>query len=147
MQVTGAFKARGALNNLLAHEIPSAGVCAASGGNHGQAVAWAARRLGVPAAVFVPTTCPSIKLRRLADYGAEVIVIGDVYDESLVSAEAYAADTGALLIHPFDRPLTVAGMPLSSRASSSSKGSSGGWTYGSWRRSRWRGRISASRAR
>ncbi len=109
LQVTGAFKARGALNSLLASEIPAAGVCAASGGNHGQAVAWAARRLGVPAAVFVPTTCPPIKLRRLADYGAEVTVVGDVYDQSLVSAEQYAADTGALLIHPFDRPLTVAG--------------------------------------
>jgi threonine dehydratase len=109
LQITGAFKARGALNSLLAQEIPSAGVCAASGGNHGQAVAWAARRLGVPVAIFVPTTCPPIKLRRLAEYGAEVTVIGDVYDESLVSAEIYAASTGALLVHPFDQPLTVAG--------------------------------------
>lgn len=109
LQVTGAFKARGALNSLLANEIPAAGVCAASGGNHGQAVAWAARLLGVSAAVFVPETCPPIKLRRLADYGAEVSVIGADYDASLLSAQKYAAETGALLVHPFDQPLTVAG--------------------------------------
>lgn len=109
LQVTGAFKARSALNNLLASEIPAAGVCAASGGNHGQAVAWAARLLGVPAAVFVPTTCPPIKLRRLADYGARVTVVGDVYEQSVERAEAYGAESGALLVHPFDQPLTVAG--------------------------------------
>jgi len=109
LQVTGAFKARGALNSMLASLIPEAGVCAASGGNHGQAVAWAARLLGVPAAVFVPTTCPPVKLQRLAEYGANVTVIGDVYDESLVIAQAYALQTGARLIHPFDQPMTVAG--------------------------------------
>ncbi|WP_375237169.1 threonine/serine dehydratase [Microbacterium schleiferi] len=109
LQVTGAFKARGALNSMLASPIPAAGVCAASGGNHGQAVAWAARLLGVPAAVFVPTTCPPVKLQRLAEYGANVTVTGDVYDESLVIAQAYAHQTGARLIHPFDQPMTVAG--------------------------------------
>jgi threonine dehydratase len=109
LQITGAFKARGAMNSLLAAPVPTAGVVAASGGNHGQAVAWAARELGVPAAVFVPTTCPSVKLRRLADYGAEVTVIGDVYDESLAHARAHANSTGARLIHPFDQLLTVAG--------------------------------------
>ncbi|WP_232084765.1 serine/threonine dehydratase [Arthrobacter sp. SO5] len=109
LQSTGAFKARGALNSLLATKIPAAGVCAASGGNHGQAVAWAARLLGVPAAIFVPETCPDIKLRRLSDYGAAVTVIGAVYDESLVRAEQYAAETGAVMIHPFDQQLTVAG--------------------------------------
>jgi len=109
LQITGAFKARGAMNSLLAETVPNAGVVAASGGNHGQAVAWAARSLGVPAAVFVPTTCPAVKLRRLADYGAKVTVIGDVYDESLAHAQAYANTTGARLIHPFDQPLTVAG--------------------------------------
>jgi threonine dehydratase len=110
LQCTGAFKARGALNSLLAAEIPPRGVCAASGGNHGQAVAWAARLMGVPASVFVPVTCPSIKLRRLADYGADVTVIGEVYEESLVGAEHFAARTGALMVHPFDQPLTVAGV-------------------------------------
>ena len=110
LQCTGAFKARGALNSLLAAETPPRGVCAASGGNHGQAVAWAARLMGVPASVFVPVTCPSIKLRRLAAYGADVTVIGEVYEESLVSAEHFAAETGALFVHPFDQPLTVAGV-------------------------------------
>ncbi|MFE0152432.1 pyridoxal-phosphate dependent enzyme [Nonomuraea sp. NPDC059007] len=109
LQVTGAFKARGALNSLLAAQIPRAGVCAASGGNHGQAVAWAAGLLGVPATVFVPTTCPAIKLRRLAGYQASVTVTGAVYEESLAAAEHFAARTGASLIHPFDHPMTVAG--------------------------------------
>lgn len=109
LQITGAFKARGALNSLLGAPVPSAGVVAASGGNHGQAVAWAARSLGAPAAVFVPTTCPAVKLQRLADYGAQVTVVGDVYDESLLHAQAYAEATGGRLIHPFDQPLTVAG--------------------------------------
>lgn len=109
LQVTGAFKARGALNNLLASTIPRAGVCTASGGNHGQAVAWAARLAGVPAAVFVPTTCPPIKLCRLAEYGADVTIVGDAYDISLESAQHYSAQSGALLVHPFDQPLTIAG--------------------------------------
>jgi threonine dehydratase len=109
LQATGAFKARGALNNLLANDIPPAGVCAASGGNHGQAVAWAARQLGVPASVFVPTTCPPVKLARLVDYGADVSVVGDVYDQSFEAAQRFAADHGALLVHPFDQVLTAAG--------------------------------------
>jgi threonine dehydratase len=110
LQCTGAFKARGALNTLMAAAaIPPAGVCAASGGNHGQAVAWAARLMSVPASVFVPVTCPRLKLQRLAEYGADVTVIGEVYEESLVSAEQFAAETGALCVHPFDQPLTVAG--------------------------------------
>uniref|UniRef100_UPI00286BDD7C serine/threonine dehydratase n=1 Tax=Salinibacterium sp. TaxID=1915057 RepID=UPI00286BDD7C len=109
LQHTGAFKARGALNSLLATTIPAAGVIAASGGNHGQAVAWAARLLGVAAAIYVPTTCPEIKLRRLAEYGATVTVVGDVYDESLVAAMLSAAETGAAMIHPFDQDLTIAG--------------------------------------
>jgi threonine dehydratase len=109
LQCTGAFKARGALNSLLAARIPPAGVCAASGGNHGQAVAWAARLAGVPASVFVPVTCPPVKLRRLAGYGANVTVIGEAYEESRASAEHFAAQTGALLVHPFDQQLTVAG--------------------------------------
>lgn len=109
LQATGAFKARGALNHLLAANLPPAGVCAASGGNHGQAVAWAARLRGVPATVFVPTTCPPVKLRRMAEYGAVITVRGDVYEQSRTSAELFAARTGALLVHPFDDPLTVAG--------------------------------------
>jgi threonine dehydratase len=110
MQHTGAFKARGAMNSILAaHTIPEAGVCAASGGNHGQAVAWAARSLGIPATIYVPVTCPAVKLRRLASYRAAVHVIGDVYDQSLVSAIEFSEHSGALLIHPFDQTTTVAG--------------------------------------
>lgn len=114
MQVTGAFKARGALNSLLAREIPPAGVCAASGGNHGQALAWAARLLGVQAAVFVPVTCPPIKLQRLHDYGAKLSIVGEDYDASLGTAERYARETGALMVHPFDQPHTVAGAATTS---------------------------------
>jgi threonine dehydratase len=66
--------------------------------------------MGAPAAVFVPTTCPAIKLARLAEYGADVTVVGDIYEQSREEAEAYAARTGALLVHPFDHPLTVAGV-------------------------------------
>ena len=113
LQVTGAVKARGAMNSLLAAGqsagLTAAGACAASGGNHGLAVAWAARSLGVPAAVFVPTTCPPIKLRRLAGYGAGVTVAGEVYEECRIRAESYAEETGALLVHPFDDSATVAG--------------------------------------
>lgn len=109
LQVTGAFKARGALNTLLASQIPPAGVCTASGGNHGQALAWAARLLGVPAAVFVPVTCPPVKLARLREYGAQLTVVGQDYDASLRTAQDHAHQTGALLVHPFDQPLTVAG--------------------------------------
>jgi threonine dehydratase len=109
LQATGAFKARSALNNMLASRLTPAGVCAASGGNHGMAVAWAARMLGVPAAIFVPVTCPEVKLRRLAADGAAVTVAGDFYEESYARAERYAAETGALLVHSFDAPLTAAG--------------------------------------
>lgn len=117
LQVTGAFKARGALNSLLAADIPQAGVCTASGGNHGQAVAWAARTKAIKATIFVPTTCPPIKLHRLEEYGAVVQIVGDAYDESLVAAEAFAANTGARLIHPFDQALTVAGAGTSASLS------------------------------
>ncbi|MEU1663931.1 serine/threonine dehydratase [Streptomyces sparsogenes] len=109
LQHTGAFKARGALNNLLAQHVPDSGVCAASGGNHGQAVAWAAKQIGVPAAIFVPTTCPPIKRRRLLEYGADLTIVGDIYDQSLLHAESFAREKGALLVHPFDQVLTIAG--------------------------------------
>ena len=111
MQCTGAFKARGALNTLMAAAaIPAVGVCAASGGNHGLAVAWAAQRMRVAASVFVPVTCPTIKLRRLAEYGAHVTVVGEVFEQSLASAQQFAAQTGALFLHPFDQPSVVAGV-------------------------------------
>ena len=82
---------------------------AASSGNHGQAVAWAARLLGARASVFVPATWPPVNLRRLAGYGAVITVTGDIDEESRTGAEHFAAETGALLVHPFDQPMTVAG--------------------------------------
>ncbi len=82
---------------------------AASSGNHGQAVAWAARLLGARASVFVPATWPPVNLRRLAGDGAVITVTGDIDEESRTGAEHFAAETGALLVHPFDQPMTVAG--------------------------------------
>lgn len=109
LQFTGAFKARGALNSALSADLTSAGICAASGGNHGQAVAWSAKQLGITASVFVPSTCPEIKLRRLAAYGARTSIVGDIYEESLVAAQDFAAQSGAFLIHSYDEADTVAG--------------------------------------
>jgi len=109
-QHTGSFKPRGAFNDVLGlPALPRAGVVAASGGNHGQAVAFVAGRLGVPAEVFVPEVCPPVKRRRIAAFGARVIVGGAVYDDAQAACSARAAETGAHLVHPFDAPTIVAG--------------------------------------
>ena len=107
-QHTGSFKPRGALNALLTRDIPPAGVVAASGGNHGAAVAWAAARLGVPATIFVPATSPPAKAVRIASYGAQVHVVDGYYDEAVVAAQTYAADRGDKRAR-FDEPAVVAG--------------------------------------
>jgi threonine dehydratase len=109
LQHTGSFKARGAFNHMLSAEVPAAGVVAASGGNHGAAVAYAARRLGYRAEIFVPETSPEIKVRRLRQYGAIVTQIGAAYTEALAASQARAAAIGALSIHAFDDPAVVAG--------------------------------------
>ncbi|MFE9340903.1 serine/threonine dehydratase [Streptomyces sp. NPDC007063] len=113
MQHTGSFKARGALNFLLAHrereELPAAGVTLASGGNAGLACAWAARGLGVPATVFLPETAPQVKVERLRAYGADVRLVGTEYADAATACEAFAADTGALASHAYDHPLIAAG--------------------------------------
>ncbi|MGP3977576.1 serine/threonine dehydratase [Streptomyces sp. 8N114] len=113
MQHTGSFKARGALNFLLAHrergELPDAGVTLASGGNAGLACAWAARGLEVPATVFVPETAPQVKVDRLRAYGADVRLVGTEYAEAAAACEAFAAETGALPSHAYDHPLIAAG--------------------------------------
>ncbi|RCG28126.1 pyridoxal-phosphate dependent enzyme [Streptomyces diacarni] len=113
MQHTGSFKARGALNFLLAHreqgELPDAGVTLASGGNAGLACAWAARGLGVPATVFLPETAPRTKVERLRAYGADVRLAGAEYAEAAAACEAFATDTGALPSHAYDHPLIAAG--------------------------------------
>ncbi|MFC8509998.1 threonine/serine dehydratase [Streptomyces sp. NPDC057411] len=113
MQHTGSFKARGALNFLLAHReagtLPSAGVTIASGGNAGLACAWAARGQDVRATVFLPATAPKVKVDRLLDYGADVRLTGTEYAEALAACEEFAAETGALASHAYDHPLIAAG--------------------------------------
>jgi threonine dehydratase len=109
LQHTGSFKPRGAFNRMLAAEVPEAGVIAASGGNFGLAVAYAARELGHRAEIFVPETSPSIKARRIAEHGAEVRVVPGYYADAQAASDARAAETGALRMHPFDQPEVVAG--------------------------------------
>ena len=109
LQHSGSFKARGAFNNLLANKVPKAGVIAASGGNHGAAVAFAARSLGHRAEIYVPKLASAAKVARLKDYGADVTVIGETYAEALQACEARRAETGALSVHAYDSDLTLAG--------------------------------------
>lgn len=108
-QHTGSFKSRGAFNNLLSRAVPAAGVTAASGGNHGAAVAYAAACLGHRARIFVPTVSSPVKIERIRSYGAEVVVAGDRYADAALLCETHARDSGALLVHPFDSPFTIAG--------------------------------------
>lgn len=113
MQHTGSFKARGAHNFLAAHRetgtLPAAGVTIASGGNAGLACAWAARRQGVRATVFLPATAPHVKVARLRGYGADVRLVGTEYAEALAACEEFTAATGALASHAYDHPLIAAG--------------------------------------
>jgi threonine dehydratase len=108
-QHTGSFKPRGAFANLLMREAPPAGVVAASGGNHGAAVAYAAMRLGLPAKIFVPAVASPAKQQRIRDYGAELVVGGERYADALAASEAWAAESGALQVHAYDQPETLAG--------------------------------------
>lgn len=108
-QVSGSFKARGAFNRVLCAESTPAGVIAASGGNHGAAVAYAARALTMRAEIFVPTTSAPIKIRRLREYGAHVTVIGDTYADALTASRERARETGALEVHAFDDRDVIAG--------------------------------------
>jgi threonine dehydratase len=107
LQHTGSFKPRGAFNKLLSSEVPPAGVIAASGGNFGSAVAYAARDIGVPAEIFIPSTSPETKIAR--DYGAQVTIVDGYYAEAQGALTERQAETGALLMHPFDQPEVVAG--------------------------------------
>ncbi|MEA2813968.1 MAG: threonine dehydratase [Rhodospirillaceae bacterium] len=109
LQHSGSFKARGAFANLLARQVPPCGVVAASGGNHGAAVAYAAMRLGIPAKIFVPTISSPAKIRRIRDYGADLVVVGDRYADALAASQTWAADSGALAVHAFDQPETLLG--------------------------------------
>jgi len=109
LQHSGSFKARGAFTNLLTRKIPAAGVVAASGGNHGAAVAYAAMRLGVPAKIFVPTVSSPAKVERIRAYGADLAIVGDRYADALAASEAWAARTGALAVHAYDQLETLLG--------------------------------------
>jgi threonine dehydratase len=109
LQCSGSFKARGAFANLLLRDVPKAGVIAASGGNHGAAVAYAAHRLGVPATIFVPGISSSAKLERIRRYGAELVVGGECYADALAASETHAVATGAMQVHAFDQPETLLG--------------------------------------
>jgi threonine dehydratase len=109
MQHSGSFKARGAFTNLLTREIPAAGVAAASGGNHGAAVAYAAMKLGIAAKIFVPTISSPAKLQRLRDYGADLVVTGERYADALAACEAWIPESGALSVHAFDQVETLLG--------------------------------------
>ena len=109
MQHAGSFKVRGAFTNLLTRPVPPAGVVAASGGNHGTAVAYAAMRLGVPAKIFVPTVTSPAKIARIKGYGAELVVGGELYADALAASEAWVARSGALPVHAYDQPETLLG--------------------------------------
>ena len=108
-QHSGAFKARGAFTNLLTRSIPVAGVVAASGGNHGAAVAYAAMRLSVPAKIFVPTVSSPAKIDRIRAYGAELAIVGDRYADALAASEAWVERTNALPVHAYDQLETLLG--------------------------------------
>jgi threonine dehydratase len=109
LQRAGAFKTRGAFANLLLREVPPAGVVAASGGNHGVAVAYAAQRLGRPARIFVPTVASPAKIARIRECGAELTVSGERYADALAASERWAASSGALPVHAFDQAETLLG--------------------------------------
>ena len=109
LQCAGSFKARGAFANLLLRDVPPAGVVAASGGNHGVAVAYAAHRLGVSARIFVPTVSAPAKIERIRQLGAELVVTGDRYADALAAAQAWVETSGAMSVHAFDQRETLLG--------------------------------------
>ncbi len=108
-QHAGSFKTRGAFANLLTRAIPVAGVAAASGGNHGAAVAYAAMRLGVKARIFVPTVSSPAKIARIRSYGADLVVTGERYADALAASQTWIAESGALPVHAFDQEETLLG--------------------------------------
>jgi len=109
VQHGGSFKARGAFTNLLTRGVPSAGVVAASGGNHGVAVAYAAKQRAIPARIFVPTISSPAKVDRIRAHGAQVEITGERYADALEASQRYAADSGAMPIHAYDQIETLLG--------------------------------------
>jgi threonine dehydratase len=108
LQCAGSFKARGAFTNLLFRDVPSAGVVAASGGNHGVAVAYAAHQLGIPARIFVPAVSSPAKVERIRQL-ADLVIAGDRYADALAAAEQWSAASGAMNVHAFDQRETILG--------------------------------------
>ena len=108
-QHAGSFKARGAFANLLTRDVPAAGVVAASGGNHGAAVAYAAKRLGKPAKIFVPSVASAEKIERIRNYGAELVIGGERYADALAASDTWAKQSGALPVHAYDQLETLLG--------------------------------------
>ncbi len=109
LQHAGSFKARGAFANLLMRDIPPAGVVAASGGNHGAAVAYAAKKLAIPARIYVPAIASPAKLARIRAYGADLVIAGERYADALAASEVWCAKSGALPIHAYDQAETLLG--------------------------------------
>jgi threonine dehydratase len=108
-QHTGSFKPRGAFANLVGRELPRCGVVAASGGNHGVAVAYAASKLGVPARIFVPAVASPSKLEKIRACGAELTIVGERYADALAASEEWVRQSGALPVHAYDQPGTLLG--------------------------------------
>ncbi len=115
LQHAGSFKPRGAFNRILAAAVPESGVIAASGGNHGLAVAFAARALGYRAEVFVPEIATPVKQQRLRELGAVLTVTGRDYAEAFAACEARRRLSGALLVHAYDQPEVLAGQGTTAR--------------------------------
>ena len=108
-QHSGSFKVRGAFTNLLLRDIPPAGVTAASGGNHGAAVAYAAGVLGIPARIFVPEVSSAVKVSRIRSYGADLVIEGATYSDALAVCQRWVAASGAMPVHAFNQAETVLG--------------------------------------
>ena len=109
LQCAGAFKSRGAFTNLLLRDVPPTGVVAASGGNHGVAVAYAAHRLSIPAKIFVPTVSAPTKIERIRQLGADLVVTGDRYADALAAAQDWEQSSGAMSVHAYDQRETILG--------------------------------------
>ena len=109
LQHAGSFKARGAFANLLTRKVPNAGVVAASGGNHGVAVAFAAGKLGIRARIFVPNVASPEKIECIRRCGADLVVVGERYADALAASEAWTAQSGAMPIHAYDQLETLLG--------------------------------------
>jgi threonine dehydratase len=109
LQHAGSFKARGAFTNLLTRKVPPAGVVAASGGNHGAAVAFAAMKLNIRAKIFVPSVASPAKIQQISEYGADLVIAGERYADALAASEAWVEHSGAMPVHAFDQAQTLHG--------------------------------------